>query len=165
MSKTIIGIMGPGDKATALDLENAYALGGLAAKAGYVVLTGARPLGVMEAGLKGAKDAGGETLGILPLKDKADASLYADLVVATGMNSGRNFVNALTADVLVACGMEAGTLSEVALALKEKRPVVLITQNEKAKDFLSALNPDEVHIAIDARAAMEVIQACLKIEG
>ncbi len=161
MADTIIGIMGPGDKATPLDLQNAYDIGAASAKLGYIVFTGARPMGVMEAGLRGAKEAGGRTFGIIPSKDKKDATPYADFVIATGLNSARNFINALSADVLVACGMEAGTLSEIALALKEKKNVVLLTQNEKAKAFLKELTPDLVHLATDATQAMHLVQDLL----
>lgn len=157
MPATIIGIMGPGEKATAYDLKNAHEIGKLCAGAGYVVMTGGRPIGVMQAGLQGAKEAGGQTLAILPSKSKSDASPYADIVVATGLNSARNFVNILTSDVIVACGIEAGTLSEIALALKDNRHAVLLTQNQKAKDFLSELSPDHIHVAENAEICMKII--------
>lgn len=160
MPKPIIGIMGPGDNATEGDLKNAYEIGKLLAQAGYVVMTGGRPSGVMDAGLRGAKAAGDQTLtlGILPSKTKDDASTFADVVIVTGLNSARNFVNALTSDVVVACGVEAGSLSEIALALKENKHVVLITQNSKAKEFLVALRPKLVHLVPNADEAMAAIR-------
>ena len=63
MRKVIIGVMGPGDRATAVDLENAYQLGKLIAKEGWALLTGGRKAGVMDAASKGAKAAGGLTIG------------------------------------------------------------------------------------------------------
>ena len=161
MSQITIGIMGPGDKASAYDIDNAYGIGKLCAARGYLVMTGGRPLGVMEAGLKGAKEGGGKTLAILPFKSKEDASTYADVVVVTGMNSARNFINALTSDILVACGVEAGTLSEIALALKEKKKVVLLTKNGKANDFLADLYPALVEVASNPEEAMRCIQKIL----
>jgi uncharacterized protein (TIGR00725 family) len=161
MPKTIIGIMGPGEKAKDDDLKNAYEIGKLSAQAGYIVLTGGRPSGVMDAGLRGAKEAGGQTLGILPFKTKDDASAFADVIVVTGLNSARNFVNALTSDVIVACGVEAGTLSEIALALKENKHVVLMTQNRKAQEFLVELKPNLVHLAQNADEAMGAIRKIL----
>lgn len=125
-------------------------------------MTGGRPFGVMEAGLKGAKDSAGETVAIVPSKLKEDATSYADIVIVTGINSARNFINALTSDVLIACGMEAGTLSEVALALKENKKVILLTQNTKAKDFLSALSPSLVNIAETPEQALGMIEKMLK---
>jgi uncharacterized protein (TIGR00725 family) len=157
VSKRIVGIMGPGEKASAVDLQNAYKVGRLCAEQGFVVMTGGRPSGVMEAALKGAKEAGGQTLGILPSKLKDDVTPYADIVVATGMNSARNFINALTSDILIACGMEAGTLSEVALTLKEKRRVILLTENQKAKDFLADLYPTLVFVAENPEDALKLI--------
>jgi Predicted Rossmann fold nucleotide-binding protein len=68
MKKTIIGIMGPGESATSTDLENAYQLGQLIAEAGWILLTGGRNVGVMDAANKGAKSANGLTVGILPGK-------------------------------------------------------------------------------------------------
>lgn len=160
MHKTIIGIMGPGEKATEFDLKNAYEIGKSCAQLGYTVMTGGRPAGVMEAGLKGAKDGGGLTLGILPFKSKADANPYVDIVVVTGLNSARNYINALTSDVLIACGVEAGSLSEIALALKEKKKVILLTENNKAKDYLASSYPNLIELA---NTSAEVVQKIQKI--
>jgi uncharacterized protein (TIGR00725 family) len=162
MAKSILGVMGPGEKATEHDLKCAYEIGKLAAQSGYVVLTGARPSGVMEAGLRGAKEAGGQTIGILPSKSKSDASPFADLVVVTGLNSARNYINALTADVMVACGVEAGTLSEIALALKEQKHVVLITENKRASEFLKGLSERLVHVATTPEDAMAIVHTLIK---
>lgn len=148
MNKTlIIGIMGPGDSATPTDIRNAEKLGQLIAQKGWVTLTGARKCGVMEAALKGAKQAGGQTLGIIPSKNKADASEYADTVIVTGMNSGRNIINVLSSSIVIGCGLTAGTASEIALAVKEKKPVVLIADNQAGKDFFKSLAPDKIVIA------------------
>lgn len=162
MPQTIIGIMGPGEKAEEYDLKNAYEIGKLCAKAGFILMTGGRPFGVMEAGLKGAKEAGGQTMAILPSKSKTDASAYADIIIVTGMNSARNFINALTSDILVACGVEPGTLSEIALNLKEKKKVVLLTKNQKAKDFLTNLCPLLVQVAENPEQAFDLIKEGLK---
>jgi hypothetical protein len=148
MSKPyVIGIMGPGEGAAAVDLERAEKLGALIAQKGWTTLTGGRTKGVMEAALKGAKKAGGQTIGILPTKDKNDATIYADIVVATGMHSGRNIINVLSSDVIVGCGMGAGTASEIALAVKEKKPTILMTDNQAGKTFFQELAPDRVKIA------------------
>jgi uncharacterized protein (TIGR00725 family) len=145
--KIVIGVMGPGDNASGADLLNAEKLGGLIARKQWTTLTGARQMGVMQAALKGAKQAGGETLGILPGKDINDAAEDADIVILTGMGSGRNIINVLSSDVVVACGMEAGTASEVSLAIKEKKPVILMTHNDAAKVFFKGLAPQLVSVA------------------
>jgi uncharacterized protein (TIGR00725 family) len=162
MAQTIIGIMGPGEKATSHDVQNAYRIGAFCAKQGYLVMTGGRPAGVMEAGLKGAKDAGGQTVGILPFKSKDDANPYVDIVVSTGLNSARNYINVLTSDVLVACGVEPGTLSEIALALKENKKVILLTESQKAKDFLVDLCPSLVCVAHTPEQAFDFITEGVK---
>jgi uncharacterized protein (TIGR00725 family) len=154
----IIGIMGPGEKATSNDLAIAEKLGALVARKNWITLTGGRRSGVMEAALKGAKAAGGQTIGILMSKDKNDASAYADIVIPTGMGSARNFINALSSDVIVACGMAAGTASEISLALKEKKPVVLVTDNQAAKDFFHGLAPQLVSFAATPEEAMTHIE-------
>lgn len=147
MPKKIVGVMGPGSKPTPKDLENAYAIGEYCASHNITILTGGSKAGVMQAALKGAKDAGGDTIGILPFADKSQASEYADHVIVTSMGSGRNNINVLSSDVVVACGVEAGTLSEIALAIKGGKIVILMTEKEEAKAFLKNLAPKQVFIA------------------
>lgn len=74
MRKIIIGVMGPGEQATATDLQNAYELGKLIAQQGWVLLTGGRNVGVMDAANQGAKSANGLTVGILPGNNTNDVS-------------------------------------------------------------------------------------------
>lgn len=165
MSKIIIGIMGPGNKATAKDLANAYEIGKKSAQKGYVTMTGARAMGVMDAALKGAKEAGGETLGILPNHTKDGASPYADILVITGMLSARNNINVLTSDVVIACGLEPGTLSEIALALKADKKVILLSENAKGNAFLSELAAGSLFLAATPDEAMAYVQKILETEN
>jgi uncharacterized protein (TIGR00725 family) len=125
MKKTIIGIMGPGETATAQDLQNAYELGKNIAQQGWIVLTGGRNIGVMDAASKGAKSVNGLTVGILPGRDHQDVSEAVDIAIFTDMGNARNNINVLSSDVVIACGMGAGTASEVALALKNQKKVIL----------------------------------------
>jgi uncharacterized protein (TIGR00725 family) len=78
----------------------------------------------MEAACRGAKAAGGTTVGILPGPDRTAANEHVDVVLATGMGELRNGLVVRTADALIAIGGEFGTLSEVAFALKAGKPVV-----------------------------------------
>ena len=78
----------------------------------------------MEAACRGAKAAGGTTVGILPGDDRAQANDYVDVAIATGLGEGRNALIVRAVDALVAVGGEYGTLSEIALALKTGKPVV-----------------------------------------
>ncbi len=125
MKRPIIGVMG-GGRADARSLEAAYRLGGLIAAQGWALLNGGRPAGIMEASAQGAKEQGGLTIGILPDDRPGGASDYIDVPILTGMGDARNYVNVLSSDVVVACPGKAGTLSEIALALKNRRRVVLL---------------------------------------
>ena len=163
MRKTIIGVMGPGDGATAEDLAVAKELGRLIAEKGWVLLTGGRSVGVMEAASKGAKESGGLTIGILPFKefDAAKTSAFIDIPIMTGMGEARNAINVLSSQVVLACGMGSGTASEVALALKANRPVVLVAPDERAAEFFSSLG-DPIRTAQDAAQAVEIVKELLR---
>jgi len=78
----------------------------------------------MEAACRGAKEAGGLTVGILPGTDRAAANAFVDVAVPTGLGEARNALVVRAADALVAVGGGYGTLSEIALALKAGKRVV-----------------------------------------
>ncbi len=109
------------------DAANAESVGRLLALAGATVLTGGRG-GVMEAASRGAREAGGETLAILPGSDAEDSppNPYVMRAVFTGMEDARNAILVRSADAVIAVGGGWGTLSEIALARKIDRPVVLL---------------------------------------
>lgn len=144
MRKTIIGVMGPGDSATHNDLEFAYQLGCLIAQQGWVLLTGGRASGVMGAASKGAKSQGGLTIGILPGNDSQGVSDAVDVAIVTDLGNARNNINVLSSDVVIACGMGAGTASEIALAIKNEKKVILLTNNLVANQFFLDLAPHNV---------------------
>lgn len=125
MRKAVIGVMG-GASADGRARALARRLGRLVAEGGMVLLCGGRPEGVMDEAARGAREHGGLTVGILPGSDPAAAGEGIDVAVATGMGNGRNVINVLSSDVVIACSGGAGTLSEVALALKCGRPVVAL---------------------------------------
>ncbi len=115
-----------GGVADAAVTEQAYRLGGLIAEHGWVLLNGGRDCGVMDASARGAREAGGLVVGVLPDDDLERASEHLDIPILTGMGHGRNYVNVLSSRVVVALPGKVGTLSEVALALAARRPVVLL---------------------------------------
>jgi uncharacterized protein (TIGR00725 family) len=78
----------------------------------------------MEAACRGAKEAGGTTIGILPGTDRAAANPFVDVAIATGLGEARNALVVRAADALIAVGGGYGTLSEIALALKAGKRVV-----------------------------------------
>jgi hypothetical protein len=132
--------MGPGETATDGDRQTAFALGQQIAQQGWILLTGGRAAGVMEAASRGAKQAGGLTIGILPGTTCAGMSEAIDIPIVTGMDSARNQVNILTSTVIIACGMGSGTASEVALALKAQKPVILINIDRITEQFFVQLS-------------------------
>jgi uncharacterized protein (TIGR00725 family) len=125
MLRTVIGVMGG---ATASDdvLANAYETGSLIAQSGRVLLTGGRNAGVMAAASRGASEAGGLVVGILPDDDTSGVAPHVDIAIPTGMGDARNAINVLASHVVIALPGGAGTVSEIALALKAGRPVVLL---------------------------------------
>jgi uncharacterized protein (TIGR00725 family) len=123
--RTVIGVMG-GSASDERTRDHAYELGRLIAARGWVLLNGGKPHGVMEASARGAREAGGLTVGVLYDEDRELAGEHLDLVLPTGLGAGRNIVNVLSSDVVVACRGQGGTLSEIALAIRFQRPVVLL---------------------------------------
>jgi len=126
--RPIIGVMG-GANVSDLDYQLAYELGALVAENGWILLNGGRDAGVMRASAEGAKSCGGTTIGILPSALKDDANPFIDIPIVTNLADARNLINVLTSDVVVACSGSAGTVSEVALALKNNKNVILLRLN------------------------------------
>ena len=78
----------------------------------------------MEHAARGAREAGGLTVGLLATEDVADANPYIEIAIASGLGHARNAILALTADGVIVIGGGLGTLSEIALALRNGRPVI-----------------------------------------
>ncbi len=114
-----VAVVGAGEASPAVEAD-AEAVGRLLAERGAVVVCGGLG-GVMAAACRGAKAAGGVTLGILPGGDRTEANHWVDVAVATGMGEARNAVVVRTADAVVAVAGGYGTLSEIALALRLSR--------------------------------------------
>jgi hypothetical protein len=123
----IIGVMGTHNEESPSVMEDARQLGEAIAKSDYVLLTGGGP-GVMRAVCEGAYKAGGLVIGILPNDKQHPLEKYpnefVDISIFTGMYDARNVINAKTPHVLVALSGGAGTLSEIALALRNGIPVI-----------------------------------------
>ena len=80
----------------------------------------------MAAAARGAKSAGGTTIGILPGTSRADANEWIDHVVVTGLGHARNAIVAASGDAVIAVGGSYGTLTEIAFARLYDRPVVIV---------------------------------------
>ncbi len=154
---TIIGVMGPGEGATSIDLKNAYLLGKFIAKQHWVLLTGGRNAGVMHSASKGAKENQGITVGILPGDDYSFLSEYVDIPVVTGLGNARNNINILSSIVIVACGIGPGTTAEIALAIKAGKNVILLNDDETAKNYFKKLCNEKVHIAANIDEACSLL--------
>jgi uncharacterized protein (TIGR00725 family) len=154
MRTPIVAVVGGG--AVETDVEHvAEEVGRLLAARGAIVLTGGLG-GVMAAACRGAKGAGGTTIGLLPGDDRADANEWVEVSVATGLGEARNALIARAADALIAIGGEFGTLSEMALALKIGRPVIGIDTWELRR---SGVSVDPIMRARDAAHAVELALA------
>ncbi len=143
--KRVIAVIG-GRRVKRGLLTVAEEVGRLIAERGAVLMCGGLG-GIMEAAAKGAKHAGGLTLGILPQDDKESANPYIDVPVATGLGIGRNVIIARTADAVVAIGGQYGTLSEIAFSLQLKKTVVGI-QTWDIHGVLMAETPEEAVVKI-----------------
>lgn len=123
--RTVIGVMG-GAIVDDDVLRLAHRIGSLIAEKDWVLLTGGRNAGVMAAASRGAAEAGGLVVGILPGESAAGAAPHVDIAIPTGMGDARNAINVLASHVVVTCRGGAGTISEIALALKAGRTVVTL---------------------------------------
>ena len=139
--------MGPGENATPEENEMAYDLGKAIANEGWITLTGGRSFGVMDASLKGASEVGGLTIGILPGDNDKNSSEHAQIKIITSMGSGRNYISVLSSHLVVVLGMAAGTASEVALALKSRKKVILLNQDEITIRFFKNLGSYNVLVS------------------
>lgn len=164
--KTVVGVMGGGAAATPEDCQMAYNLGKLIAGEGWVLLNGGRPAGVMEASARGASEKGGLTVGILPGTGGDQASPYIDIAIVTGMGDARNNINVLSSDIIVALPGGAGTISEIALALKNGKRVILLqfdtgtlfNKYRDLKQLIIAGTPEEAVLIIKKELLLQAVK-------
>lgn len=122
MRKRIIAVIG-GAEAGEKHLKIAEEVGRLIAQHNAILVTGGMG-GVMSAASKGASEANGLVIGILPTADKESANPYVDIPIVTGLNQARNFIIARTCDCAIAIDGKFGTLSEIAYCLMYDVPVI-----------------------------------------
>jgi uncharacterized protein (TIGR00725 family) len=149
LEKIVVGVIGSA-LASGKPYDEAFEVGKLVAAKGATVLTGGLG-GVMEAACKGAKEIGGQTIGILPGFDTRDANRHVDIPIITGFNHARNIIVVRSSDVLIAVGGEYGTLSEIAFALKLGKPVISLGSWDVGESIIKAGDPQEaVEMAMEA---------------
>lgn len=128
------------------------------AEAGAVLICGGRG-GVMEAASRGAAEAGGTVIGVLPTLSPADANPYVTHAVATGIGEARNLAVVASGEAVIAVGGEWGTLSEIAHARKIGRPVVAIrswTLRNRAGTDLGIVEAETPEQAVSAALSAAV---------
>jgi uncharacterized protein (TIGR00725 family) len=133
--------------------ERAEQVGRLLAESGATVVCGGRDE-VMAAAARGAKSAGGTTVGILPGETRADANEWIDHVVVTGIGHGRNLAVVASADAVIAVGGRWGTLAEIGFAGVLGRRVVILEPGWQIEGIPRASTPEEaVALALAGAAA------------
>jgi uncharacterized protein (TIGR00725 family) len=136
-----VSVAGSGTAAGEL-YELAREVGRLVAERGGIVVCGGLS-GVMEAAARGATEAGGTAIGILPDEDRGRANAYLSYSVASGAGQARNLAVVCSGDVVIAVGGEYGTLSEMGLAKKVGRPVVALRSWDLGEHVVVAASPVE----------------------
>lgn len=119
----IIAVIGSSNPQNPQLLELGESVGRELAQRGATIVCGGQS-GVMEAVCRGAKAAGGQTIGILPGRQPADANPYVDIPIVTTMGYSRNIIVVHTGAAVIAIGGAFGTLSEIAYALDAQIPVI-----------------------------------------
>ena len=134
--------------------EDAEQVGRLLAERGATVVTGG--LGeVMAAAARGAKGAGGTTIGILPTETRETVNEWTDHVVVTGIGHGRNLAVVASGDAVIAVGGRYGTLAEIGFALTLGRPVVVLEPGWQVEGTQRAQTPGEaVELALAAARSL-----------
>lgn len=140
----------------------AYEIGKFIAEQKWVLISGGRG-GVMKAASQGAHEAGGTAVAILPSGSMEEANPYVHIVIPTGIGFARNYTNVLAADAVVAIGGGTGTLSEIAYAWQEGKPIIACgTSGGWAQELAGrALDYRRGDVIINA-AAIEDVKAHLR---
>lgn len=143
----LIAVIG-GNNCSPEDYSIAEKVGNLLAKKNIAVICGGM-FGVMEAVCKGAYEASGTTIGILPGDNAADANEYVTIPIATGMGIARNIIIVRSAAACIAINGKYGTLSEIAYALQLGKPVITLNSwDEIPGTTASSSAEDAVNLAI-----------------
>ncbi|MFB6205317.1 MAG: TIGR00725 family protein [Haloglomus sp.] len=132
--------------------ERALAVGQCCGERDHTVVCGGYG-GVMEAACRGAVAAGGETVGILKGTDPEAANDYVDTPIVTGMGNGRNVLVVLNGDAVVAVDGATGTLSELALALDDGKPVAGLDTHDLSEfdGFEAVASPEAAVESVERR--------------
>ena len=150
-----VAVVGPGQPDDDALLTIAEDVGAGLAQAGCTVVTGGLG-GVMAAASRGARDAGGLVVGVLPGDDASTANEWVDIAIPTGLGEGRNALVVRAARVVVAIGGSWGTLAEIALARRRDTPVIAV-------QGWRIVGPAPDDGVIDAANAAEAVRVALAL--
>ena len=150
-----IGVIGGGEVSPHV-ARTAEEVGQEIAKHGAVLICGGLG-GVMEAACRGASEAGGLTIGILPGDNRRDANPYVQIPIMTGMGYARNAVVVKSCQAIIAINGSYGTLTEIGYALQSGKPVIgldtwsLAINGKQDKSIIQAKNAkDAVNKAMES---------------
>ena len=138
----MMGVIGAGSCTTEV-YEQARRVGAGIARAGGVLVCGGLG-GVMEGACRGAREAGGETVGVLPGPDKASANPYVSMPIVTDLGHARNVLIVRTSDLIIAVSGGYGTLSEISIALKLGKPIIGLHTWPDMEGVAYVSSPEEV---------------------
>jgi len=144
----LIGVIGGGKEVSPETARLAEEVGREIARQGAAVVCGGLG-GVMEAACKGASEAGGLTIGILPGDNRRDANPYVKIPIVTGMGYARNVTVVKSARAIIAIDGGYGTLTEIGHALQSGIPVIglktwsISMDGKSDKNIIIAKNPKE----------------------
>lgn len=151
VGSAFIAVVG-GGRCSPAEREIAEEVGAELARRGAVLVCGGLG-GVMEAASKGARSAGGLTVGILPGSVREAANEYVSIPIVTGLGEARNVLVVKSAQAVIAIGGEYGTLSEIALALKMGVPVIGVSTWSLSKQGKAKV---DIAVAQDAAEAVSL---------
>ncbi len=162
MRKLQIGVIGYNDdRCSEVAREIAYKVGKEIALSGSVLICGGLG-GVMEAACKGAKEANGNTVGIIPQDKFSFANQFCDIVICSGIGFARDFIVATSSDGIIAVGGGIGTLIEMSVGYMIKKKIVAISASGGVSEVYAGKYLDErkrvlIESAPDAKSAVQAI--------
>lgn len=150
--KPVIAVIGA-SKCSKKLRDMAALVGKYVAENGGIIVCGGMG-GIMEGAARGAREAGGVSIGILPTDNREDANEFVDYVIPTGFGEARNIMVVRSADAVVAFPGKYGTLSEMAFAMQAGKPVVSVSAWKLGDEIRQVDDPVEA-----AELAMELASA------
>jgi len=112
----------------------------------------------MDASSRGSKSKNGVTIGVSSSWNKEDLSEFVDIPILTGMGSARNNINVLSSDFVIACGLGLGTISEIVLASKARKSVILLDDDDEIYHCLKKYEKGEINKVSTPQEAIDLIK-------